>query len=1502
MRKKDFVYRPVHTRDKNAITARFKGDNGGQELIAHGTYLGLNSMLTQLAGGNIYAKRALLKSLENTGGNPASNSPGAAGNFDLGATLGDIATALDYSRYRSNRFEIEGLISSSPNSSFAAGWLITLVRAGELGLNRRAWTDWTGGYGAFLDEVHDGKVDGVSIAVSSVQAEIDTATGARFWSVRNREGNIDGFVEDAIDISSVTTIKATAATEMVDLRSGSLADQRNFTVNGHLNDDIASSDNDFTATTRLVTFAAGELRKKVSVNIIADNVTEVGEIFFGALSNSNDLSIAGASSEAKIIDGTAAAPTLVVGSSYAIEGDGYATFRVSISKAAIGTVTIALSLADLTTTLGSDLETAIEVSNDGVNWINSSALTFLAGQTEKYVRVPVLTDNAANTDYIGGTGEPETLNVEGNERFRLIATVISGANLVANLADDLGTVAASGIGTIVDASAGAFPIAWIDSIVVDESSGQATFSITRSKAAATGSLTFSTADRRVLNIDVAATVDGGAGDDTIFASNLGDNVFGGDGNDTLFGGRLDDWLLGGDGNDSLDAGTVDQAALGGDGNYLNGEAGDDILRGREGSDWLEGGDGVDILTGGAGDDILAGGAGDGDSLKGGTGADQYLVRLGDGLDIAEEDAGDAPASNGAGDAISQRMAAIALWRANPNAAGAIRPDWVGTAAGVEQGAIDGGEDAVVFGQGSGIGDVKLQRSGTSATPGNDLIIQVLQTVDGVETFSGTQLTVRDWFTNPFKRIEWLKFADGNEIRIGDITSFIVGGSGNDVLIGTNGNDFVYGGAGDDELHLLLGDDIGNGGTGNDLVRGGGGRDLLIGGLGNDNLVGGAGRDAMTGDDGADEVYGGADNDILSGGRGDGDVLVGGAGDDTFKYARGDGHDVIFDEYAGQWAVVWTAAGGWNAAAGFSYVGGEVLGPNGVVLRRNVGTEAEPVYKWFGSLDFDEATQTLKVLLQPTTGSVTANAGTDTIELAPGINIQDVILQRSADGKDLILAMSDEDENLYATSRVRDSITLKDWYIAPRNIERLAFYQTGVLDITAAGTNLVAGTDGNDGTTTTPLQGTAAVDWITGAAGDDVIAGGGGNDILAGNSGFDILRGELGDDVLYGGTGNDTLDGGAGRDILIGGSGQDIASYASATAAVRAHLSANWANAGDAAGDEYTSIEDLTGGNSADVLGGDIGENELVGGGGNDTLMGNGGDDTYVWNTNNGADTIIEGMFTFQEAVTATGTLAAGYTVSIWQPTGGRSGTNFLWRLQITGPGGEVVYDNSTYSFPQSSGVAQPAPSAFVQAGWLGGFARTNGQQVTRAFFDTTADGGNDDLEFGPNISLNDLTFIRSGNDLIIRFGTSTSTQVTIRNQALTNSAIENLKFFDGLSVSLASLLVATSGAQLSGTSGDDLIAGQAGALADSLAGGAGDDVLVGYAGDDILLGGEGDDILEGGAGADTLDGGAHVVVAGQQTVGDTARYVRSTAAVSVDLNLTGAQGGAAGADWRPARL
>jgi Ca2+-binding RTX toxin-like protein len=131
---------------------------------------------------------------------------------------------------------------------------------------------------------------------------------------------------------------------------------------------------------------------------------------------------------------------------------------------------------------------------------------------------------------------------------------------------------------------------------------------------------------------------------------------------------------------------------------------------------------------------------------------------------------------------------------------------------------------------------------------------------------------------------------------------------------------------------------------------------------------------------------------------------------------------------------------------------------------------------------------------------------------------------------------------------------------------------------------------------------------------------------------------------------------------------------------------------------------------------------------------------------------------------------------------------------------------------------------------------------------------------------------------------------------LANSAIETLKLNDGLAVSLSSILIAASGTQLVGTTGDDLMIGQTGVLADSLSGGDGNDVLVGYAGNDPLTGGNGNGVFEGGLGADTLDGGANSLSSAGPDAGDTARYVRSAAGVSVNLTLSTAQGGTAGSD------
>ena len=139
------------------------------------------------------------------------------------------------------------------------------------------------------------------------------------------------------------------------------------------------------------------------------------------------------------------------------------------------------------------------------------------------------------------------------------------------------------------------------------------------------------------------------------------------------------------------------------------------------------------------------------------------------------------------------------------------------------------------------------------------------------------------------------------------------------------------------------------------------------------------------------------------------------------------------------------------------------------------------------------------------------------------------------------------------------------------------------------------------------------------------------DVLVGSSEIDNILGLGGDDVLSGM---------AAADILNGGDGSDTASYAASAPAVTVNLASNVASGGDAAGDTFTSIENITGSNFNDTLTGDAGNNRLDGAAGTDTMAGRVGDDTYVVNVatdkvtelaGEGNDTIETALATFSLA-------------------------------------------------------------------------------------------------------------------------------------------------------------------------------------------------------------------------------------------------------------------------------
>lgn len=186
-----------------------------------------------------------------------------------------------------------------------------------------------------------------------------------------------------------------------------------------------------------------------------------------------------------------------------------------------------------------------------------------------------------------------------------------------------------------------------------------------------------------LGNELANTLSGGAGNDTMWGQDGNDWLFGNAGNDWLDGGAGGDAMYGGLGNDTYVVDSAGDQALEGAGsgfdrvmtglashtlganlealtfntsvahsgtgngldNELRGHNGNDTLRGLAGNDQLRGGSGYDMLYGGDGNDRLDGEAVN-DYLSGGTGNDQLFG--GDGNDRIGGDAGADTLHGGAG--------------------------------------------------------------------------------------------------------------------------------------------------------------------------------------------------------------------------------------------------------------------------------------------------------------------------------------------------------------------------------------------------------------------------------------------------------------------------------------------------------------------------------------------------------------------------------------------------------------------------------------------------------------------------------------------------------------------------------------------------------------------------------------------------------------------------------------------------------------------------------------
>ncbi|MEP7006831.1 MAG: hypothetical protein ABI810_12680, partial [Sphingomonas bacterium] len=901
-------------------------------------------------------------------------------------------------------------------------------------------------------------------------------------------------------------------------------------------------------------------------------------------------------------------------------------------------------------------------------------------------------------------------------------------------------------------------------------------------------------------------IEGGGGDDIIYGGSAGDVLGGGDGSDSLAGQGGDDILFGGDGADRYSIGVYEGQDLVDD----RGTGGIDTIAVSTGAvfdhidyDWFRR-DGNDLLV------------------------RAYATNSTLALDIRIKDMGSesGPIEHfdlyaGDGYTLTQSWDLTALW------AGLGQPP---------------PPPAPVVNIGSPSPQFTSGNDSVTTGDGNDTLITRGQGNDYINAGGGYDYLVVDysWTSASVNSGQWYG------------AYFVQAGSG----AGLVGHSDIYnveqiaiiGGSGDDTLMGMASDDLLSGNDGNDYMSGGAGRDTLLGGSGDDRI-----------DTGVDTgVFGIPNSDP------DPDWIDGGAGEDSWYGVMGDAGGVIYVASLAatssgftfangthvqnvEHSFLWTGngndqlwlRGGDRADTGsgddtlhFSVLAGASswsAGDGNDSLVADLSSETTRVY-----LSYDQSYGTLgaspipyygyanqfsfysveKLILTSGSGDdyLYAGNGDDTIDGGAGNDYLD------GGGGNNELGGGDGDDRLLShggVDRVDGGAGTDDW-TANFSSETRAISYDWALAGSAAGETLVNGTR---------VSNIERVGLTTGS-GDDTISISGDHQAIVTGAGDDTLTYS---GVLVGtssswdaGDGNDhfIIDLSAetnnistsyyNNDLRYGyvGYGQSytLDPFATRFAFYNVERLAITTGSGN---------DNLTGGNGDDSLTSNDGNDYLDGGGGNNELAGGDGDDRLL--SHGGVDRVDGGAGTDDwTANFSSETRAISYD---WALAGSAAGETLVNGTRVsniervgltTGSGDDTI----SISGDHQAIVTGAGDDTLTYSGVLVG---------TSSSWD--AGDGNDHFIIDLSAETNNISTSYYNNDL--RYGYVGYGQSYTLDPFATRFAFYNVE-----------RLAITTG------SGND-----------NLTGGNGDDVLNGGGGDDYLGGAAGNDRLNGGAGSDTLIGG-----------------------------------------------